>query len=82
MSKIEKIVQKFLRVPNDLTWEEFCKVLNHYGYVELNKKGKRGGSRRKFVNKDRVVIIAHKPHPRNIVKKYIIEQVIEKIGLK
>ena len=81
MSKIEKLVQKFLSSPNDLTWEEFSKVLNHFGYYELQKKGKTGGSRRKFINKEKDVIIAHKPHPQNVVKKYIIEQAIEKIGL-
>ncbi len=84
MSKIEKLIQKFLSIPKDLTWEEFSKVLNHYGYVELKKKGKTGGSRRKFINnkKDNDVIIAHKPHPQNVVKKYIIEQAIEKLDLK
>lgn len=83
MSKIEKLVQKFLSIPKDLTWEEFSKVLNHYGYVELKKKGKTGGSRRKFINRkrDNEVIIVHKPHPQNVVKKYIIEQAIEKIGV-
>lgn len=83
MSKLEKLVQKFLNIPKDLTWEEFTKVLNYYGYIELKKKGKTSGSRRKFINKkkDNDVIIAHKPHPQNIVKRYIIEQVIEKLGL-
>jgi hypothetical protein len=83
MSKIEKLVQKFLSIPKDLTWEEFSKILEHYGYIELTKRGKTGGSRRKFINikKDNDVIIAHKPHPQNVVKKYIIEQVIEKLEL-
>ena len=83
MSKIEKLVQKFLGVPKDMTWEEFSKVLKYYGYTELKKKGKTGGSRRKFINrkKNNDVIIAHKPHPENVVKRYIIEQVIEKLGL-
>lgn len=84
MSIIEKLLERFLSVPKDLTWEEFLKVLKYYGYVELKKKGKTGGSRRKFINKDlgNDVIIAHKPHPQNVVKRYIIEQVIEKLNLK
>jgi hypothetical protein len=50
----------------------------------LIEKGKTGGSRRKFINKkkDNDVIIAHKPHPQNVVKRYIIEQAIEKLGLE
>lgn len=77
-------MEKFLSIPKDLTWEEFSKVLNHYGYLEVKQKGKTGGSRRKFINekKNNDVIIAHKPHPQNIVKRYIIEQVIEKLELK
>lgn len=84
MSKIEKLVERFLSVPKDLTWEEFSKVLNYYGYVEFKKKGKTGGSRRKFLNPklENDIIIAHKPHPQNVVKRYIIEQVIEKLNLK
>ena len=84
MSKIEKLVEKFLNIPKDLTWEEFSKVLNHYGYLEVKQKGRTGGSRRKFINekKNNDVIIAHKPHPQNTVKRYIIEQVIEKLELK
>ncbi|SHF75212.1 hypothetical protein SAMN05444483_102267 [Salegentibacter echinorum] len=62
MSKIEKLVQKFQKIPTDLTWEEFSKVLKHYGYVEIKRKGKTGGSRRKFINKkDNDIIIAHNP---------------------
>lgn len=73
MSKIEKLVQKFLTIPTDLTWEEFSKVLNHYGYIELKKKGETGGSRRKFINKMKAhdVIIAHKPHLQNVVKNIL-----------
>lgn len=73
MSKIEKLVQKFLTIPTDLTWEEFSKVLNHYGYIELKKKGETGGSRRKFINKMKPhdVIIAHKPHLQNVVKNIL-----------
>lgn len=48
MSKIEKLVEKFLSIPKDLTWEEFSKVLNYYGYVEHKKNVKTGGFRRNF----------------------------------
>lgn len=82
MTKIQKLVKKFLSVPQDLSWEEFSKVLNHFGYYELPRKGKTGGSRRKFINEKKDVIIAHKPHLQNVVKRYIIEQVIEKINVR
>jgi len=37
---------------------------------------KRGGSRRKFVNDSQAIISLHKPHPKPIVKAYVVEQVI------
>ena len=68
MSKIEKLVEKFKRVPKDLTWEELIKVLTYFGFNEIKKKGKTGGSRVKFVDEEKRIINLHKPHPSNIVK--------------
>lgn len=61
MSKIEKLIAKFLQVPNDLTWEELVKILSHKGYFEKLGKGKTGGSRIKFINADNDIINLHKP---------------------
>lgn len=49
MSKEKKIIDRFLSIPSDLTWDELLNVLTTYGYKEI-KKGKTGGSRRKFVD--------------------------------
>jgi len=81
MSKIEKLLLKFKSVPKDLTWDELIKILNYYSYYEKSVKGKTGGSRRKFVNENLDIISLHKPHPRNIVKQYVIRQLIEKLEL-
>jgi hypothetical protein len=78
MSKTEKLLQRLLSVPSDFTWEELTKILGLFGYVEL-KKGKTGGSRRKFADENKNVIILHKPHPGNIVKEYAIRQVITQL---
>ena len=78
MSKTEKLLQRLLSVPKDLTWDELIKILGLFGYVEL-KKGKTGGSRRKFADEKKNVIILHKPHPGNIVKEYAIRQVITQL---
>jgi len=75
MSKTEKLVQRLLSVPKDFTWEELIKVLALYGYAEL-KKGKTGGSRRKFADEQKNIISLHKPHPSNIIKEYAIKDVI------
>jgi predicted RNA binding protein YcfA (HicA-like mRNA interferase family) len=47
-----------------------------FGYVEYSGSG----SRRKFIKKGDggdVVISLHEPHPGNILKSYLIRQVIE-----
>ena len=78
MSKVEKLIEKLKSKPKDFTWAELQKVLNHFGYEE--KVGK--GSRRKFMSKDGKVISLHEPHPKKILKSYMIEQIIEHLNLK
>ncbi|WP_299672428.1 type II toxin-antitoxin system HicA family toxin [uncultured Polaribacter sp.] len=81
MSKIEKLIAKFLSVPIDLTWNELLKLLAHFGFTEIKKKGKSGGSRVKFINSKKQILNFHKPHPDNIVKQYVIRQTLEKLRL-
>ncbi|MBD2269285.1 type II toxin-antitoxin system HicA family toxin [Dolichospermum flos-aquae LEGE 04289] len=45
--------------------------------VVVVSTGKRGGSRRRFLNDAGVIITLHKPHPQNILKRYQIQQIIE-----
>ena len=49
MGSAEKLINRFLKVPKDFTWDELASVLGEYGYESL-KTGKTGGSRRKFVD--------------------------------
>jgi predicted RNA binding protein YcfA (HicA-like mRNA interferase family) len=79
MGRIEKLVDKFLSKPKDLSWKELVKVLSYYGFEEITRKGKTGGSRVKFVNEKKHIINLHKPHPGTIVKRYVIVQIIDKL---
>ncbi len=79
MGKIEKLITRFKSNPKDLTWDELVKILAHFGFNEISKKGKTGGSRVKFSNGNKDIINLHRPHPGNIVKQYVIEQIIEKL---
>jgi len=81
MSKIEKLIKKLLSNPKNFTWDELVRLLNHFEYFEISKKGKTGGSRRKFVNDTGDIINLHKPHPLPIIKTYIIKQIIEHLKL-
>ena len=75
MSRKEKLVDRLLSLPRDFTWEELVNILSLYGYIEI-KKGKTGGSRRKFTDQQKNIISLHKPHPSNIVKGYAIKEVV------
>lgn len=76
MSRQNKLLERLLSRPSDFTWQELCKLLNGFGFEVL--KGK--GSRRKFLHRaTQQLIIVHEPHPQNIVKEYIIKDVIIKL---
>ncbi len=75
MSRQEKLLTRMLSFPRDFTWNEMVRLLMMYGYTEL-RNGKTGGSRRKFADIYRNVIVLHKPHPENTIKEYVIKQVI------
>jgi hypothetical protein len=78
VSQIKKIIAKLQKkpTPKDVTWDELIKVLNHFGFKAL-PEGKTGGSRRKFINKNKMIISLHEPHPRKELKKYQIDQVLD-----
>lgn len=81
MSQMEKLLEKFKSVPKDLTWNELVKILGFLGYSEVKNKGKTGGSRYKFSNKEIHIINLHKPRPSNIVIQYVIRQLLETLEL-
>lgn len=79
MSTSDKLTQRVLSVPTDLKFAELKNFLTRFGYEECTK-GKTSGSRLAFVRKrDNSVIMLHKPHPKNLVKPYIIKQIILKL---
>lgn len=75
MSKKEKLLERLLSYPKDFTWDELESILFHFGYLEY-KQGKTSGSRRKFADANKNIISFHKPHPGNILKAYVIKEVI------
>jgi len=77
MGTKEKLQKKLLSKPKDFKWSDLTTLLTHYGYREI----KGSGSKRKFyLETPRSIISLHKPHPGEIVKGYVIKEVI--IALK
>jgi hypothetical protein len=81
LSKLDKLIARFLTKPKDLTWDELVSILGYYGYIEI-PAGKTGGSRRKFSDANKTIISLHKPHPRPIVKSYVIDQILNHLKEK
>lgn len=81
MSTKDKLVARFLTIPNDFTFDELERLLGSLGYSKSNK-GKTSGSRVVFKDKEGRPIMLHKPHPGNIVKQYALRQVMEELQLK
>ena len=75
MSRNNKLVKKLSSRPKDFSWQDLTKLLYSLGFTELQNK-KTGGSRRKFFNKEKSLIInLHKPHPSPYLKEYAVKQV-------
>lgn len=78
MTKKNKVINKFLEKPlrKDLTFDELERLFKMLGYEK--KEGR--GSRIRFLNHETGdVFITHKPHPGNILKTYVVKEVVEKI---
>lgn len=79
MGKKEKLIQRLRSMPKDFTYEELRTLLQYLGYEEGNA-GKTSGSAVRFVHKQtRHTIRIHKPHPGNILKRYIIDFILESL---
>lgn len=78
MSRSDKLIERFKTVPSDFTWNELKALMRILGYEQL-PAGKTSGSRVKFANEDRDLFLFHKPHPGIIVKKYVLEQILDKL---
>lgn len=78
MSKKDKLLERFLKVPpnKDLTFDELQTLLLGFGYEKIEGSG----SAVKFYNKEKDSLInLHKPHPSNILKIYLVKQIQAKL---
>ena len=75
MSQFKKLLDKLNNLSGELSWNELTKLLYDLGFDKL-QNGKTSGSRCKFYNKDRNIMInLHKPHPSPYVKDYVLKQI-------
>ena len=75
MTKRDKLIDRLLSKPKDFTWDELAKIFKGLGYKQING-GKTGGSRVRFVHPSYPPVIMHKPHPKPVLKRYQLENII------
>lgn len=76
MGQKEKLIKRLKSKPKDFTFEEAETLLNYYDYIRSDK-GRTSGSRVIFSNKNKALILLHKPHPRKELLAYQVKQLIE-----
>ena len=77
MSQKDKLIERLLLKPKDFTFNEMVSLLSYFGY---NLKQGGTGSGVKFTkDNSNEVINFHKPHPNGILKRYVLDQIIEKL---
>ena len=82
MTKKDKLLERFLALPNNFTFDELKSLLESMGF-EIENKGKTSGSRVAFVhiNFSKHILI-HKPHPSKIINKIYLKQIKMELTLK
>jgi len=79
VSRDEKLKKRLLSRPRDSSFDELQRLLAVLGYRE-SQSGKTSGSRVAFIHGATAhVLRLHKPHPRNELKQYQIDQLIDEL---
>ena len=76
MSKSEKLVTRFKSQPKDFSWGELVSLLNQLNFNKIEGSG----SRVKFFNPEKNCLLQlHKPHPGNILKHYMMKEILDRL---
>jgi len=79
MGSMTKLIQRFRNKPKDFTCKELKRLLNHFGYMQVDS----GGSRVVFTNAaSGHKIKLHKPHPSNKLKRYQMDYIDDELKQK
>lgn len=76
MTKLEKLLIKFISRHGDFTYNELIRLLRGLGYEELQGSGSRVVFRNEEIKHK---IKLRKPHPGNILKRYQIDLIIQEL---
>ena len=74
MSTKDKLLERFKNLPSHFTFDELVTLLCRLGYKKEDK-GKTSGSRVIFIGDNSFPMMVHKPHPGNIVQKFVMKRI-------
>ena len=81
MGRKEKLLNRFLQLPKDFTFDETVSLLGYLGY-SIHNKGKTSGSRIRFKNDGLGIYIdLHKPHPGSIMKQWMMKAIYDHLKM-
>ena len=80
MSTKEKLIARFKTLPKDFSYDELVRLLSGLGY-KVSNKDKTSGSRVRFMNKEKQLIIdIHKPHTLGApIKEMALKDIYNKL---
>lgn len=78
MGTKEKLIERFLMMPRDFTFEEVVRLFSVFGF-KRSDKGRTSGSRVEF-ERGLDKFCMHKPHPGNIIKSYVMKDILKYIN--
>ena len=82
MGRKEKLVERFMKLPKDFTFEETVALLSWFGY-SVHNKGATSGSRIRFKNDiTGEYINIHRPHPGSIMKEWMMRAIYQHLKEK
>ena len=77
MTKNDKLIERFKKLPTDFTFDEVVKLFATFGY-SIHNKGNTSGSRIRFKKDGSCDFIdLHKPHPENIMKEWMMKTIYQ-----
>ena len=77
MSKLEKLLQKLLNDPPELSYEDVYYILNAFGFEEISIKG----SHHTFRNSQKLKITVPKKGDK-VVKRIYLKQIVKLLNLE
>ena len=78
MGTKDKLIERFMKIPSDFTFDELVTLLGRFGYKK-EEKGRTSGSRAIFIQDEFPPILLHKPHPGNIVQRYVMKRILKQL---